>query len=80
MEDSRTFGEFILALPRRVGEEQALECDLDVRMVLSDPVEDGGRFFEGQDDEQMLRLLAAAHGEGGSQLGEAEGGAWMMNC
>ena len=80
MEVGPTFGEFLLALPRRVGEEQALECDLDVGMVLPDPVEDGGRFFEGHDDEQMLGLLATAHGEGRSQLGEAKGGAWMMNC
>ena len=72
----QTFWYFIHVLPR-VGEAQELEGDFDIRMILPDPVEDGGRFWEGHDDEQMLRLGvgAAAHGEGGSQLGEAENGA-----
>ena len=50
-----------------------LVCDLDIGMVLPDPVEDFGRFFKGQDDEQMLGLgvRTAAHGEGRSQQGEA---------
>ena len=64
MEVNQTLGYFFLTLPRGVCKVKASESDSDVRMVLPDPVEDGGGFFEGQNDEQMLRLGTAAHGEG----------------
>lgn len=69
-EDGCVFVEFfrylLFALPRRAGEAQTLERDLDIRMVLPDPVENLGWFFEGHDNEQMLGLGVgtAAHGEG----------------
>lgn len=44
---NQTFGDLFVALPWGVGKEQTPECDLDVWMVLLDPVEDGGGFFEG---------------------------------
>ena len=64
MEINQTFGYLFLTLPRCIHKEKAPEGDSDVRMVLPDPVEDGGGFLEGQNDEQMLRLGTAAHGEG----------------
>lgn len=56
---------FLHALPRGAGEEQALEGDVNVGMILLDPVENLGGFFEGQYDEQMLRfgVGTATHGE-----------------
>lgn len=62
----QTFRYLLLALPRGAREEQALECNLDIRMVLFDPIEDFCRFFEGEDDKQMLglRVGTSAHGEG----------------
>ena len=53
----------MLTLPRRAGNGKAPERDFDVGMVLSDPFEDGGGFFKGGDDEQMLGLGTPAHGE-----------------
>ena len=64
MDIIQTFGYRFLSNPRRVREEKALECDLDVRMVLPDPVEDSCGLFEWHDDEQMLGLGTPAHGEG----------------
>lgn len=55
------------ALPQRARRKALVyESDLDVGMILPDPLEDFGRFLEGQNDEQMLGLGvgAATHGEG----------------
>ena len=64
-EVSQTFRYILLCIPRGIGEEQGLECDVNIRMVLLDSVENVGRFFEGQDDEHMLcfGIRAAAHNE-----------------
>ena len=47
--------------------------DLDVRVVLPDPVENRLRLWEGQCAEQMLGLLvgSTSHGERGGELHEA---------
>ena len=58
-----TFRYLLLTFPRRAGNGKAPESDFDVGMVLSDSLEDGGGFLEGGDDEQMLGLGTAAHGE-----------------
>ena len=60
---TQTFRYLLLTLPRRAGNGKAPECDFDVWMVLPDPFEDGGGFLKGRDDEQMLGLGTAAHGE-----------------
>ena len=59
----QTFGDFLLAIPRGTCEGEMLVCNLDVGMILPDPVENGSRWFERQDDEQMLGLRTAAHCE-----------------
>lgn len=72
MELIQTYRYIWLHLPRALI-KLFLVCDLDIGMVLPDPVEDIGRFSKGQDDEQMLGLgvRTAAHGEGRSQQGGA---------
>ena len=62
----QTWGKFFLIFPRRARIEEVLESDLNIGMILPDPVENLSRFIEGHDDEQMLglRFGTAAHGEG----------------
>ena len=64
-EGDETCRNFLHALPRGAGDEQALEGDFNVGMILLDPVENLGGFFEGQYDEQMLwfGVGTSAHGK-----------------
>lgn len=61
----QTFRYILLCVPRGIREKQVLECDVNIRMILLDSVENLGGFFEGQDDEQLLcfGVKAAAHCE-----------------
>lgn len=72
-ETRQTLGNLLLALPRCLGECQIAEGDFDMRMVCSDPVEDGGWFCKRQNDEEMFRLRpwASSHHERGDEVEQA---------
>lgn len=50
--------------------DQIPVSDPDMRMILSDPIEDGGWLFKGQDHEHMLGFgpRTTTHHEGGGEL------------
>ena len=60
---AQTFGYLFLTLPRRLIKGKVPKCDFDIWMVFPDPFKDGDGFLEWQDDEQVLGLGTAAHGE-----------------
>ena len=66
-----TLGDIFYTLPWRVCKAQTPERYFDIWMLSLDSLEVFDRLSEGENDEQMLRLGAAAHGDSRSQRSEA---------
>ena len=61
-----TFGYILYTLPRRIREDQSLECNLDVGMVLPNPHQDLCRLLEGQNGQEVFWSGAGVAHDGGS--------------